>query len=135
MVGVLERGGVEFLSLINSVGNTLVVDPDRESVVIKPKGGFGGLGGSIIKPVALANVRAFWKLFGGRLPIIGTGGVGNGSDAFEHFLCGATAVQVGTTLVEEGTGAFERLEHELASLLEKKGYASVLACRGKLKEL
>ncbi|MGH7252812.1 MAG: dihydroorotate oxidase [Nitrospiraceae bacterium] len=135
MVGVLKRGGVEFLSLINSVGNTLVVDPDRESVVIKPKGGFGGLGGSIIKPVALANVRAFWKLFGGRLPIIGTGGVCSGSDAFEHFLCGATAVQVGTTLVEEGMGAFERLEHELASLLEKKGYASVLACRGKLKEL
>jgi dihydroorotate dehydrogenase (fumarate) len=135
MVGVLERGGVEFLSLINSVGNGLVVDPDRESVVIKPKGGFGGLGGSIIKPVALANVRAFWKLFGGRLPIIGTGGVCSGSDAFEHFLCGATAVQVGTTLVEEGMGAFERLEHELASLLEKKGYASVLACRGKLKEL
>jgi len=135
MVGVLERGGVQFLSLINSVGNGLVVDPDRESVVIKPKGGFGGLGGSMIKPVALANVRAFWKLFGGKLPIIGTGGVCSGSDAFEHVLCGATAVQIGTTLVEEGMGAFERLEHELASLLEKKGYASVLACRGKLKEL
>lgn len=135
MAKVLERVGVQFLSLINSVGNGLVVDPDRESAVIKPKGGFGGLGGALIKPVALANVRAFWKLFGGRLPIIGTGGIVTGTDVFEHLLCGASAVQVGTTLVEEGLGAFDRLERELAAVLEKKGYASPAACRGKLKEL
>ena len=35
------------------------------------------------------------------MPIIGTGGVVDGSDAFEHFLCGASAVQIGTVLVEE----------------------------------
>ncbi len=135
MAEVIRRVGVDFLSLINSVGNALVVDPDREAVVIKPKGGFGGLGGAIIKPVALANVRAFWKLFEGRLAIIGTGGVVHGRDAFEHFLCGASAVQVGTALVEEGTGVFDRLERELATVLAQHGYASVEACRGRLKEL
>lgn len=135
MAQVLDRAGVDFLSLINSVGNGLVVDPERESVVIKPKGGFGGLGGTLIKPVALANVRAFWKLFQGRMPVIGTGGVVNGTDAFEHLLCGASAVQVGTRLVEEGVEVFSRLEQELASVLEKKGYASPSACVGKLKEL
>ncbi len=135
MARVLERIGVDFLSLINSVGNGLVVDPEKETVVIKPKGGFGGLGGTLIKPVALANVRAFWKLFGGRLPIIGTGGVVGGVDAFEHLLCGASAVQVGTVLVEEGLGVFERLEGELAAVLARKGYGSPAACRGRLKEL
>jgi len=135
MARVLERVGVDFLSLINSVGNGLVVDPEREAVVIKPKGGFGGLGGPLIKPVALANVRAFWKLFKGRLPIIGTGGVVSGTDIFEHLLCGATAVQVGTVLVEEGLGVFDRLQRELAEVLEKKGYPSPAACIGKLKEL
>jgi dihydroorotate dehydrogenase (fumarate) len=135
MARVIERVGVEFLSLINSVGNGLVVDPERESVVIKPKGGFGGLGGAMIKPVALANVRAFWKLFDGRIPIIGVGGVVTGTDAFEHLLCGASAVQIGTVLVEEGLGAFERLAKELSSVLTRKGYASPTACRGQLKEL
>ncbi|MBM4132164.1 MAG: dihydroorotate oxidase [Nitrospira sp.] len=135
MLPVLERTGVQFLSLINSVGNGLVVDPVSEAVVIKPKGGFGGLGGPLIKPVALANVRAFWKLFGGRLPIIGTGGVVTGTDIFEHVLCGASAVQVGTVLMEEGLGAFERLEQELAAVLKQKGYGSLEVCRGKLKEL
>lgn len=135
MGAVLARVGVDFLSLINSVGNGLVVDPERETVVIKPKGGFGGLGGRLIKPVALANVRAFWKLFQGRIPIIGTGGVVDGTDVFEHLLCGASAVQIGTQLVEEGLEVFARVEAELTAVLEKKGYASPASCVGMLKEL
>jgi dihydroorotate dehydrogenase (fumarate) len=135
MGDVIGRCGVDFLNLINSVGNGLVVNPGTETVVIKPKGGFGGLGGSIIKPVALANVRAFWNYFQGKMPIIGTGGVISGVDAFEHVLCGASAVQIGTVLVEGGVGVFARLEQELVAFLEKKGYKSVADCRGKLKEL
>ncbi len=135
MAAVIRHSGADFLSLINSVGNGLVVDPEKESAVIKPKGGFGGLGGPLIKPVALANVRGFWKLFEGRLPIIGTGGVVSGTDVFEHLLCGASAVQIGTILVEEGLEVFNRLEKELARILLQKGYASPAACRGTLKEL
>lgn len=135
MAAVLERVGVDFLTLINSVGNALVIDPDRGCTTIKPKGGFGGLGGPIIKPVALANVRAFWKLFEGRLPIIGTGGIVSGTDVYEHVLCGASAVQVGTVLVEEGVQVFDRLGKELAACLENKGWRTVEECRGKLLEL
>ena len=132
---VLSAVGTDFLSLVNSVGNGLVVDPERDCAVIKPKGGFGGLGGTIIKPVALANVRAFWKLFNGRIPIIGTGGVMTGTDVYEHLLCGASAVQVGTALVEQGVGVFDRLERELTDILNRKGHSSPAACRGALKEL
>ncbi|MCS6897279.1 MAG: dihydroorotate oxidase [Nitrospira sp.] len=132
---VIARNGVDFLNVINSVGNALVVNPGRETVVIKPKGGFGGLGGKIIKPVALANVRAFYKMFAGAIPIIGTGGIMDGTDAFEHILCGASAVQIGTVLVEEGLQVFERLEAELTALLAEKGYGSIRDCLGALKEL
>jgi dihydroorotate dehydrogenase (fumarate) len=135
MGNVIGDCGVDFLNMINSVGNGMVVDPEREAVVIKPKGGFGGLGGTIIKPVALANVRAFYKFFQGRIPIIGTGGIVDGMDAFEHFLCGASAVQVGTVLVEQGVEVFGRLETELAAILTRKGYHSIGDCRGKVKEL
>ena len=132
---VVGRCGVDFLNMINSVGNGLVVDPEEETVVIKPKGGFGGLGGRLIKPVALANVRAFHKFFEGKIPIIGTGGIVEGIDVFEHFLCGASAVQIGTVLVEEGLNVFCRLEAELTAVLARKGYRSILECRGRLKEL
>ena len=135
MAEVLDKSGVSFISVINSVGNGLVVDPYQESVVIKPKGGFGGLGGRIIKPVALANVRAFWKLLGERISIIGVGGIETGVDVFEHVLCGASAVQIGTALVEEDVGVFERLEQELGEWLNQKGYRSLSECRGTLKEM
>lgn len=135
MADVLKRAPVDFLSLINSVGNALVIDPEQESVVIKPKGGFGGLGGAVIKAVALANVRAFWKAFEGRIPIIGVGGVMSGTDLFEHLLAGASAVQVGTALVEEGPGVFDRLATELRDVLTRKSYPSATAVVGRLKEL
>jgi dihydroorotate dehydrogenase (fumarate) len=89
----------------------------------------------VIKPVALANVRAFWKAFQGRIPIIGVGGVLTGTDAFEHLLAGATAVQVGTALVEEGPGVFTRIAAELQTLLAKKSYPTAAAAIGRLKEL
>jgi dihydroorotate dehydrogenase (fumarate) len=89
----------------------------------------------MIKPVALANVRAFWKAFDGRVPIIGVGGVVSGTDVFEHLLAGASAVQVGTALVEEGTGVFDRLAAELRDVLTKKNYPSATAVVGRLKEL
>jgi dihydroorotate dehydrogenase (fumarate) len=132
---VIGRYGIDFLNMINSVGNGLVVDPEREAAVIKPKGGFGGLGGRLIKPVALANVRAFYKFFQGKIPIIGTGGIMDGVDAFEHLLCGASAMQIGTVLVEEGLDVFGRLEKELAAMLTRKGYRSIEECRGMVKEL
>jgi dihydroorotate dehydrogenase (fumarate) len=135
MAEVLGRVPVDFLSLINSVGNALVIDPERESVVIKPKGGFGGLGGRMIKPVALANVRAFWKAFHGRIPIIGVGGIRSGTDAFEHLLAGASAVQIGTALVEEGPKVFGRIQQELHALLVKKKYDGVQRVVGRLQEL
>ena len=135
MADVLQRAPVDFLSLINSVGNALVIDPERESVVIKPKGGFGGLGGAMIKPVALANIRAFWNAFQGRIPIIGVGGIGSGTDVFEHLLAGASAVQIGTALMEEGLPVFDRLGQELATIFAKKGYHGVESAVGRLKEL
>jgi dihydroorotate dehydrogenase len=44
-------------------------------------------------------------------------------------------VQIGTALVEEDVLVFERLERELTQWLQQKGYSSLMACRGKLKEL
>jgi adenine deaminase len=65
----------------------------------------------------------------------GTGGVVNGSDVFEHILCGASMVQVGTTLQEEGIGAFARLTRELKEIMAAKGYQTLDDFRGRLKTL
>ena len=54
-------------------------------------------------------------------------------DAFEHILCGASMVQIGTTLHKEGVGAFERITAELKAIMEEKGYQSLEDFRGKLR--
>jgi len=110
-----------------------IVHIEDESVVIRPKNGFGGIGGEYIKPTALANVHAFYQRLNPQIQIIGTGGVLTGRDAFEHILCGASMVQVGTTLHKEGISAFERITNELKAIMAEKGYESLEDFRGKLR--
>lgn len=132
---VIKKYPVDFVVCINSVGNALVIDPETEKPVIRPKGGFGGLGGHYVKPTALANVRAFSQLLGDTMQIVGVGGINSGTDAFEFILCGASAVQVGTVFMKEGPGCFARIDRELSEILKKKGYKSVAEAKGKLKTL
>lgn len=125
---------VAFVTCINSIGNALVIDTESETVLIKPKDGYGGIGGDYVLPTALANVNAFFR----RCPakrVIGCGGVKTGEQVFQHLLAGASLVQVGTALQEEGPAIFARLADELAALMAKKGYTQLSDFQGKLKTL
>ena len=134
MASVLRNYPIAYVCCVNSIGNGLWIDSEKESVVIKPKNGFGGVGGLFIKPTALANVRMFYTLLPG-VDIVGCGGVTSGQDAFEHILCGATMVQVATTLWEEGIAGMDRIGNELADIMVAKGYHSINDFKGKLKEI
>ena len=122
---------IDTITCINSVGNGLVVDPVNECSVISPKKGLGGIGGSHIKSVALSNVFQFSQ--NTNCDIIGCGGIANGIDAFEHILCGAKAVQVGTLVMIEGLDVFKTLERELLEIMRQKGYKKISDFCGKLK--
>lgn len=126
---------VKFITCINSIGNGLVIDPKKEAPVIKPKGGFGGIGGRVIKYTTLANVRKFYELLDDKIQIIAVGGISSGVDAFEAILAGASAVQVGTIYMQEGPSCFLRIQKELSDYMSKKGYTSIEDFRGKLKTL
>ncbi|KOY78543.1 Dihydroorotate dehydrogenase A [Apilactobacillus kunkeei] len=130
---VLNKYPLSHVNTINSVGNGLWIDTNSETVVLKPKGGFGGVGGSMVLPTALANVRGLRQRLNDDIKIIGTGGVTNGRDAFAHILCGAEMVSIGTQLYEEGIQTFERVTKELTDIMEAKGYTSLDDFRGKLK--
>lgn len=123
-----------YVTCINSVGNGLAIDFETETALIKPKDGFGGLGGLMVLNTALANVNAFYR----RLPnkqVIGVGGVTSGKEVFLHVLAGASAVQIGTTLKEEGPTVFARILEELKEIMVSKGYSSIDQFRGKVKTL
>lgn len=135
IAAILNRYPLAFVNTINSVGNGLVINAETETAVLKPKGGFGGIGGASIKPIALANVRALRLRLNPTIAIIGTGGVVNGQDVFEHLLCGADMVQIGSKFGFEGTLLFDRLNQELSAIMATKGYTSIADFKGKLKTL
>ncbi|MHA8262904.1 dihydroorotate oxidase [Lactobacillaceae bacterium Melli_B3] len=135
IAAVLNQFPLTHVNTINSVGNGLWIDVASESVVIKPKGGFGGLGGKMVLPTALANVRAHRQRLNDSIKIIGTGGVQTGADVFAHILCGAELVSVGTQLQSEGLGVYERLTKELSNIMADKGYHSLADFRGHLKTI
>ncbi|NNL66782.1 MAG: dihydroorotate dehydrogenase, partial [Myxococcales bacterium] len=92
MARVCEGEGADGLSLINSV-QALEVDVERRRPVLA--NGLGGLSGPAIRPIAL---RMVWQASQAtRLPICGMGGIETAEDAVKFLLCGATAVQVGTS--------------------------------------
>ncbi|MFS1145822.1 dihydroorotate oxidase [Enterococcus hirae] len=135
MAEILNQFPLTYVNSINSIGNGLYIDPQKEAVVIKPKEGFGGLGGEYVKPTALANVRAFYTRLKPEIKIIGTGGIRNGQDAFEHLLCGATMLQIGTELHKEGPKIFDCITKELEQIMTEKGYRTIDEFRGKLKTI
>jgi dihydroorotate dehydrogenase (NAD+) catalytic subunit len=57
--------------------------------------------------------------------VIGVGGVGSGRDALEYIMAGASAVQIGTSILARGLGVFDQVVKEMASLLEEGGFRSV----------
>lgn len=135
MADILNQFPLTYVNAINSVGNGLYIDTEQEAVVIKPKEGFGGIGGEYIKPTALANVRAFYTRLKPEIQIIGTGGIRTGQDAFEHLLCGASMLQIGTELHKEGPEFFSRIIKELTQIMSEKGYTSIDEFKGKLRTI
>ena len=135
MAKLIAKYKFSFVTCINSIGNCLVINPKTEKPLIKPKGGFGGLGGATIKPVALANVKIFYDLLPKDVAVIGVGGIYSGLDAFEFLLAGSSAVQVASVFSQQGVGCFKRIQNELNKTLNNKKYSSVLTARGQLKQL
>ena len=90
----------------------------------------GGLSGAPLFEASTAILRAFRTATGGRLPLIGAGGVDSGAAAYAKLRAGASAVQLYTALVYEGPGLVARIKRELAVLLRRDGFASVAAAVG-----
>lgn len=133
ITGIVNEYRPDFITCINSIGNGLMVDVDSETTKTYPRGGRGGIGGSIILPTALANVRTLRNRIHTSVDIMGCGGVMCGADVFKHILCGASAVQVGTLLMHTGISCFATLKQQLSALMVKKNYTKLSDFRGKLQ--
>lgn len=92
--------------------------------------GAGGLSGAPLTARSRAFVHQLYALCGGRLPIVGVGGVMNDEDAWEMIRAGASLVQVYTGFIYGGPGFAAGLHRGLARRARAAGYASITEAIG-----
>jgi dihydroorotate dehydrogenase len=85
----------------------------------------GGLSGQPLVQISTQILRLFAQALGGRLPLIGAGGVESGLTALAKLKAGATAVQLYSALVYQGPGLVARILEELDGLLAADGIDSL----------
>jgi dihydroorotate dehydrogenase len=83
--------------------------------------GAGGLSGAPLTLRSREAVRKIRRWSGGRLLVVGVGGVCSADDAWEMLRAGADLVQVYTGFVYGGPGFVRRLNAALAARLEAEG--------------
>lgn len=111
------------------VSNTTLDRPG--SLRSRLSGEAGGLSGAPLRDKALTALRLAHEASGGRLALIGVGGVASGADAYARIRAGAAAIQVYSALIFEGPGLVARIKRDLAALLRTDGFASVSEAVGR----
>jgi dihydroorotate dehydrogenase (NAD+) catalytic subunit len=110
-----EAAGASALTISNTLP-AMAYEPGTSRQAL---GGIaGGMSGPALRPVSLLMVYRASRAV--RIPVIGAGGIGDGSSAHEYLLAGARAVQVGTANILE-PGAARRINQELTDILRKRG--------------
>lgn len=102
------------------VSNTTVARPADLPERFKSEA--GGLSGAPLRDMATNLLRTMYRLTGGKLPLIGVGGISSGVDAYARIRAGASLVQLYTALVYEGPALITRINHDLAACLRRDGF-------------
>ena len=85
----------------------------------------GGLSGRQLLERAREVIGDVYTHTGGRIPIIGVGGIASAEDAWGHIRAGASMVELYTALVYEGPGVVGRIKAGLCDLLRRGGFRSI----------
>lgn len=102
--------------------NTTLARPDTNSAALrKTYAETGGLSGAPLRQRSTEVIHHLYRQTGGKLPIIGVGGILSAGDAWEKITAGASLVQVYTGLVYEGPGITRSIVQGLAHRLQQAG--------------
>lgn len=122
-----EAAGADSVSLINTLLG-MAIDAERRRPVLSTI--TGGMSGPAVKPIALRMVWQVAKAV--NIPVVGLGGITNGTDAVEFMLAGASAIEVGTAnFIDPAVTA--KIVDEINAYLDRHGFTSVRDIIGALE--
>ncbi|WP_454758494.1 quinone-dependent dihydroorotate dehydrogenase [Caulobacter segnis] len=105
------------------VSNTTIARPG--TLKSAHAGESGGLSGAPLLAASTEVVKRFHAAAGGRVALIGAGGIASGADAYAKIRAGARAVQLYSALVYGGPGLVTRIKRDLAARLRADGFTAV----------
>ena len=104
------------------IANTTIARPELRGAA---RAEAGGLSGQPLFGRSTAMLRAARRHAGGRLTLIGVGGIASAEQAYAKIRAGASLVQLYTGFAFAGPVLVPRLLEGLAALLARDGFASV----------
>lgn len=116
-----ESGGADGLTLINSLGPGMKIDVVTGNPILSNK--FGGMSGPAIKPIAIRCVYDVYSVTD--VPIVGVGGIRSAEDVVEFLYAGASAVQIGTSILYDGPEIFSDIAMKLSEFLEDSEFNNI----------
>jgi dihydroorotate dehydrogenase len=116
---VAVAGGLDGLI----ISNTTIARP--ASLRSPDKDETGGLSGAPLFDPSSAVLADFYRLTGGRLPLIGVGGIATAEQAYAKIRAGASLLQLYSALVFHGPGLVTRIKRGLVQHLRQDGFASL----------
>ena len=90
----------------------------------------GGLSGRPLFVLSTRVLASLYLLTGGRIPLVGVGGIDSAETAWRKIEAGASLIQLYSALVYEGPGLARRIADGLAELLKRDGFAHVAEAVG-----
>jgi len=91
----------------------------------------GGLSGRPVFHRSTAMLARVYQATGGRVPLIGAGGIDSGPAALAKIEAGASLLQLYTGLVYEGLGLIGRIKSHLAETCRIEGLPTIGAATGR----
>jgi dihydroorotate dehydrogenase len=125
---VLVARGVDGIAVSNS---TLARERLQDAELAKEAGGISGRPLFHRSTAVLARV---YVLTGGRIPLIGIGGIDSGATAVAKLEAGATLLQLYTGLVYEGPGLLDRIKQAMIAHLVREKLARIGDLTGRRAE-
>lgn len=122
----VKAAGGSGVSAINTVRGILGVDVELAKPTLST---YGGISGEYIRPLGLASVATIAQTVD--IPICGVGGVTNAKHVLEYMMLGASAVQIGTTIMKEGHKCISKIVTQLEQWMYEHGLSSMDQIKGK----
>ncbi len=123
-----DRRDIAAVALDKNVAGIIATNTtvDRPPTLTDRRAGeAGGLSGQPLFAPSTRVLADLYKLTGGRLALIGVGGIASGKQAYAKIRAGASLVQLYTGMIFDGPGLAARVNRELAECLANDGFAGV----------